>query len=383
MRKNGKYYIFLFVFMMYFVPRYLEYTTFAKIEYMTEIINALKMIAYVLAAILLMMQLMMRKKSIKYLIVFFCILLYFTYQGFVENRNSVFVVVLLSSIFDEKYFDKFISDILRLSIVLYISTIFSCWFGFIENVYTTRNKFNSQWIAGGNGFVYSGQMMMMLIPIVFMYYYKKRGKITLLDNIFWLSIDAFIFSKSLTIMGFVLIIFFIVIINILEHRRKHNNVTMLKRKNIVLMPFVFFAIDMILLWIYNKFFEVGQVLDVLFNGRLNLGNIMIKNYGIKMFGTSFFNNTNYGYYEILDSEYVYMIVGDGVIYTIIGLILLCCVVKYAQKKNDIYLVSIWIMVLFNAIFNNGIFNLVMNPFSIILTISIKDMFVNRKYNKFH
>lgn len=99
---------------------------------------------------------------------------------------------------------------------------------------------------------------------------------------------------------------------------------------------------------------------------------MINNYGVKLFGTNFVNNANNGFYEILDSEYVHMLVGEGIFYLIISLILCSFLLEYARKKKDYYLVLVWIIILFNAIFNNGIFNLVMNPFGIVLTISIRE-----------
>ena len=52
------------------------------------------------------------------------------------------------------------------------------------------------------------------------------------------------------------------------------------------------------------------------------------------------------------------------------------------KRQDAYLTLIWMMMLFNAMFNNGIFNLVMNPFGIILSVSIKDIFRKKHFGKY-
>lgn len=372
-KKIGSYHVFMFIFMLYFIPKYLEYTTFIKSENIQTWIDVIKNISYILAFLYLIIRIL---KKNKFYASFFCILIsaliYFSYQGFFLDRKSVFVVLIFSAIFEEQYFNNFITALYRISVLLYLLTIFSCKLGIIENVSTTRIKFGMEWIAGGNGFNYSGQMIMMLIPIVFMYYYRKRGKIKFLDNIVWIVINVAVFLQCLTIMGFLLNLVFILLFNVLQYKIKKQKVLLLDRKRVKNLPYIFTLITLILLWIYKNIPQIGVPLDNLFNGRLNLGNIMIKNYGVELFGTRFRNNTLYGYYEILDSEYLQMLVGEGVLYLIIALILSSFMLEYGREKKDYYLVLIWVMILFNAVFNNGIFNLVMNPFGIILTISIKE-----------
>ena len=79
---------------------------------------------------------------------------------------------------------------------------------------------------------------------------------------------------------------------------------------------------------------MGNILDKALNGRLNIGNIIIKSYGIKILGTNFTNGINNGYYEILDSEYMHMLVAEGILFLIVALILCCFVLKYTQLINN-------------------------------------------------
>ena len=119
-------------------------------------------------------------------------------------------------------------------------------------------------------------------------------------------------------------------------------------------------------------------IDRLLNGRLSVTDRIIDRYGIGLWGSSFENNTLDGKYEIIDSEYLYNALNAGVVYLVISLVLCVLIVKYVQMKNDACLTLIWSMVFINAIINNGIWGIVMNPFSILLVPALKDCFVERK-----
>lgn len=371
----GKYHLFMFAFMLYFIPKYFEYTTFANYENVQSFINVAKTLSYLLAIVIFVVKMVKeRKMPAFFFVVLLTAIIYFSYQGFVKDRKNIFVVLIFAAIFEKQFFDKFIKAVLKTSIALYLTTIISCYLGIIENVFTTRTKFGDYWTAGGTGFGYPGQMIMMLIPIVFMYYYQRRGKINLFENFVWIIIDCLVFSQCLTIMGFVLILLFIISFNILEYKIKRHKKLLLNFKGVKYFPFICVFITIGLLWVYKDIPKVGTMLDVVMNGRLNLGNVMIANYGVKLFGTEFVNNTNYGYYEILDSEYMQMLVGEGVLYLIIAIFLCYLILKYTQRNRETYITLIWVFVLFNAIFNNGIFNLIANPFGILLVICMRDNF---------
>ena len=74
------------------------------------------------------------------------------------------------------------------------------------------------------------------------------------------------------------------------------------------------------------------------------------------------------------------------LFLIVALILFCFVLKYTKLINNQYLSLIWIFILLNSIVNNGIFNLVFNPFSILITIYIRknlnNAYLKEKFDKF-
>ena len=241
-KKVNAYYIFAVIFVLYYIPRYIEYTTFIKIDEIKLIVTFTKLISYMLAFSYIVYK-VVQKKSISLLLS--TIMLFFLFQSFLGERKSVFVVLLFSTIFEEEYMDKYIRSLFNISVVLYVITFISSKAGIIENVITSRDKLGGAWIAGGNGFEYPGQMIMMLMPIVFMYYYLKSGKITWKDNVFWLVVDAFIFSQCLTITGTVMIALFIACYNVLQYTKKTKDSKILASGIIKFLPFIFLLASLI------------------------------------------------------------------------------------------------------------------------------------------
>ena len=115
----SKYYVFIFIFLMYFIPKYFEYTTFVKINGVIQIINVLKLVSYALAIIWWSINILGKKKiPVYYYILILFLLVYFTYEAFIKDRNNVFIVLLFSLIFEEKYMRRYVNDILKISVFL-------------------------------------------------------------------------------------------------------------------------------------------------------------------------------------------------------------------------------------------------------------------------
>lgn len=372
--KNNEYKFFRFILMLYFVPRYLEFTTFINYETLNSFFKISKLVSYILVIGLFLVKTYETKKlNIRHLLFIGLIIVFYIFMLFLNGSRTILIVLLFSLCFNEDNFAIYIKDILTFSVIFYLLTVVSCGAGLIENVVTSRDKFGGVWTAGGYGFEYSGQMIMMLIPIVMMYYYIKGEKIKLKDNILWLLITCLVYSKCKTIMGAFVIILFIVAFNIIKTNNILNSL-LVNSRFISYAPLFFSVIALVLIVLYRQNTELGNALDVLVNGRLSVFSRVYDNYGIKMFGTGFVNNTLDGRYEIVDSEYLFMLVSDGIVYFLISLIICFSLIRYAQMKNDYILVLIWITVFFNAIFNNGIFGLVMNPFSILAVPSVEMLF---------
>ena len=379
MRKKSttNFIVFIIIVLMYFIPKYLEFTTYNYYEEVRTVIHVLKNISYVCAAAWYLLKVIYKGKySFKYMIAICFATIYLSYQAFLEDVKAIFVVFLLSLIFDERYLYRYVRTIFSCSCILYIFTIISCRIGIIENTVANREKFGDIWTAGGNGFEYSGQMIMMLIPIVFMYYFLRRNKITLLDNLLWIGITFVVFLQCKTITGAVLILLFIFSFSFINCKGIRTRI--IKSKFVKMLPVVSCSVIVLLELLYRRRLSFMVTIDQLLNGRLSVTDRIIDRYGIWLWGSSFENNTLDGKYEIIDSEYLYNALNAGVIYLIVSLVFCVLIVRYVQKKHDACLTLIWSMIFINAIINNGIWGIVMNPFSILLVPALKDYFVERK-----
>lgn len=363
--KVNSFSLFYSIFLLYFIPRFLEYTTFVQLNYVNNAFEVCKTISYLLIIAYSMYAYIKRDRvSLKYLIAVVICLVYFVYQAFFENEKAIFVVFLFSLPFDIRWFDTFIKKTYHVSVFLFLLTIGCCCLGIIGNMTTEFSKMGIDTYRYSLGFIYPGQMMMSMMPIVFMYFYIN--KVTLVRSFIWIVIDILAFIVSKTVMSFAIILLFILLCNFfkaIQGDKKHSKVSTC----IIYSPYICFVITLFLLWLKANGSMIGEKIDVIVNGRLNLGNIFIDMFGIKWFGTDFVNSTEY-YYQVIDSEYVYMLVASGIIYTAIALKLMEICIRYKKDENKWCI--IWILLFFNAIVNNGVFNYIFNPFGIILVPAI-------------
>ena len=131
--KDIRYMIFVITFVLYFIPRYLEYTAFVNYDYLSVIITACKAVSYVIALILFAIGMSKKRRiNIAFIFVAITILIYFAYQSIARNINPLFVVLLFSLIYKEKYNEWYLNIVYKLSCVLYGITVVSSKLGLIE-----------------------------------------------------------------------------------------------------------------------------------------------------------------------------------------------------------------------------------------------------------
>ena len=242
----------------------------------------------------------------------------------------------------------------------------SSFIGITENVVTSTDKYNMVFTRSSLGFNYPGQLMMSFMPIVFLYYYLNDKKTSWWTHVFWTICAGMVFIFSQTIMPLMVILMFIILFVIFKNWS--NNFYKIFQP--YWMPFFSFILTIVLLFLRLANNKVAIIIDNIANYRFSLGVTALKQYGISFLGTGFQNINDGTQYLILDSEYIFMLISNGVIYTVIAILLFTSVVKWAQVKKEKTLVLIFVLIAINAIFNNGIFNLIFNPFMIVLNQSI-------------
>lgn len=357
---------FYLAFTLYFFTRYSEYLAINNAE-IISCMSILKNISYLMCiAIILFYSVGMTKLYINRIVIYCIIISFVFYQVLTHNANSIFVVILFSIAFADGNLRRFLKYNYFLNLCCFIFTIISSFVGLTENVVTSTDKYNMIFTRSSLGFNYPGQLMMSLMPIIFLYYYLNDKKTSLCTHVFWMICAGIVFIFSQTIMPLMVILMFIILFIIY----KNWSNSFYKVFQPYWMPFLsfFLTIALLILRLINNKFAI--IIDNIANYRFSLGVTALKQYGISLLGSGFQNINDGIQYLILDSEYIFMLISNGVVYTVIAILLFTSVIKWAQVKKEKTLVLIFVLIALNGIFNNGIFNLIFNPFMIVLNQSI-------------
>lgn len=369
--RSNQYFMFYIPFVLYFMMSYMEYTTLIKINGVETLVSIGKGLSYIIAVLVCGIRVVqVRRYSIKYFFLAIVLFTFFTYMAIFQGRRNIFVALIMSLIFNEKYFTRFLRDYIKLASVALIVTIILSLVGVIDNIEGIRYKFGTTMNSYALGFSYHGQLMYMTIPILFTYYYLKGKKITFRDNIFWLIIILSMFAITKTIMPTFLGLLFITLDNILIKNKQFTN--LLNKKWINYVPILFFLLTIMFLYLYKIGNSLGMGIDLISNGRYHLGVTIIDIYGVRLLGTEFENNS-IDFYQYLDSEYMHMLVAEGILYTCFSIIVGIFIMKYTLKNHNSCARLIWILIFFNCMFNNGVYTLTMNPFCIMMIPSIRGL----------
>lgn len=370
--------IFIVFFMMYYIPRFIEYTMIVEFDVINSLVGLVKNMSYLGTLICVGIRLVARPiiSLDKQRLIRAAVFLFFTYQAFVKDRNSVFVVLCLGMLYQKSYQRSFLKSVLIVSSFMFIMTIALSVCGLIPDVLTDFNKLGISTYRHSLGFIYAGQLIMQFVPIVFVYYYLNSSHINFVDNLFWISLATLLFIFSKTIMGYMIILVFIFLFNLIKKNRFRSFKTISENNIYRYMPYLACILTFVMMYLYRAGVGIISIIDSIMNNRVKLGTVFWDIYGIKLFGTAFQNDMRY-YYQVLDSDYMYFLISCGIIYTILSMWIVKKIMDSVIKKGDIFLYCIWLILTVNSIANNGLFSLVMNPFVIDAFASIGQNYCNK------
>jgi hypothetical protein len=371
---------FVLAYAIYFIARYMEYTSIISYNGAETVIDYIKIVTYCIFAILIILRNRINiLKNGKYALFILAVLAIAVYQIFLGRGNSIFVIALIGlayfNVFKDGEIDRFIQANLSLNILMFATVVILNAFKILPNVNTSMLKFgNITFNRSSLGFVYPGQLQIACLTLVTLMTYVTKDKNSRLFKIFSFTLSTVIFMYSQTIMPYLMTLLAIMIIQ--------NEETLILKKRVFLHSATFCFIITIILVIL-KYFNISAAneIDVLLNYRLSLSVTAIRKYGITMLGT-FFRNINEGgptgEYLYLDSEYMYILISNGIIYSIFSLIILKILNAFMFRTNKFAAYSVLIVWYINGIVNSGIFNVLFNPLIICIFPAIKNYFIKIK-----
>lgn len=371
---------FVLAYVAYFIARYMEYTSILSFDGAETIINNIKIAAYVVFAILIIMR---RKINIvrkgTYVLFVLAIFTVASYQISLGRGNSIFVIALIGlayySTYSKNSIDSFVLMNLILNIFMFATVIVLNIAGVLPNVTTNEVKLGGIVFSRASlGFMYPGQLQIACLTLITLMVYMTRERKAYLYKMIAFAFSTAIFMFSQTITPYLVSILAIFII-------RNKKLSKFDKRFFLHIATICFGITVILVAL--KYYNISAVngIDVLLNYRLSLSVTAIRKYGITFLGTLFHNINEggpSGEYLYLDSEYMYILVSNGIIYTTFALVTLKILNKYLVNQNKPAAYAVLIVWYLNGIVNSGIFNILFNPLIICLFPAIKNYFFKSK-----
>ena len=246
------------------------------------------------------------------------------------------------------------------------------------------------------GFVYVSQLPTLLLELIFLRIYLNEIKNK--DSNFWeyfvYLFMLFIVYKITNLRNLLMVGIIFIIISIFIKKLKWvkiNNSVGTIFKYIFLICFIF---SFILTKNYTIYSKEYQKLDKILTGRLRISNELINSYDVKLFGNKIemygsssikYGGINSEDYFYIDSLYLQLLYRDGIIISIIFLIMYYYVMKKCIERNDeigiIFAIWFFIVAVYSLIGDNFLsvaFNI---PILAIYTIKNKKEMKQDKKNE--
>ena len=368
-KKSTYYQLFIIAYSMYFIPSYIEYTLLTSINWINDIITPLKNVSYLLCAGLIGIRLLMNKTGFSKFLIYILFGTFFVYASFQFDARGMMPVMLFGMAMDQKMDKDLLHYSLHLNIFMYLLIILLSVCGIIGSVGTNLSVARIGAVTARNsiGFNYPGQLAMQFFPIIFLWFYDRNVRIKKIDYIIFLTLTILVYLVSGTIMS-TMIVFLFLFLNSVVSKHENGGIISSRIGRFVYCncPLIFVILTFIFIIMVDKGSNIGNLIDALCSSRFTICARNINSYGIHPWGSPGFTNYVDTYiYNIVDSEYIFNILSYGYVFFFVLLVFSYFVLKGVINKGNNILSIVWFLYFLNSIVNNGTYNLIMNPFSVL------------------
>lgn len=318
-----------------------------------------------------------RRYSIKKLVLFVAIVLTFTIAGYITRRVHIMTYALLIIAATScKSCNSAIKAALIGSALSGAIVLISSQIGFIPDIKMTRgsykdfDKFFYSNIAHCFGYDYYHHIPYKLYFIMLGVMKVKKKEMTWLEILMWITVNFIIFyftTVRITFyLGFFSLMLYIILIKFKLFKIDNKAV-----KNVMVLSFpITFVGTSLFYYFYNGNSPIYAQVNFFSSGRLQLAREAFERYSINLFGNYIktYAATSTKSYFYLDSGYIFTLLGYGVLFSIIIVIMYSCLCRFACERNDKALLIWLISVLIFTISNNVWVDLPMNPILVVFPI---------------
>lgn len=303
-----------------------------------------------------------RKIKLNKLIISMLILLVFSTAAYHTDRNYIFVRCLFLLCASATEFKKIVKVSLISSLVPLLIVILMSQIGYLPDY-----VFNHDGAAAHSlGFPYYSKAPYILLYCIIEYMYIKNNNLSWFKLILVLMINYVTYKITTLRLSFYLFmiawILFVLLVklNLADLRKGRKKYIVCSFYPLAFIVTVWSALH------FNMQEKFWREMNALLSGRLELSNTAFKKYPITLFGQHIemqgnqyhVINPNYFY---IDSGFIYSLLGYGLIFTILTILIYSYLFKFSCEKNDkamfIWLVTIMIF----TIINNTWVNVTYNP----------------------
>ena len=284
-----------------------------------------------------------------------------------SDYSSLLVTIVLIISARRVKFNRIVRTILFVSVAFSVSQFFLSQIGIIEDYTFNRfigGEYTEAHALGFKHYIFLGAFCMSLTMI----YVYLRDNITFFEMIILLALNYYLYRLHTTRLAFLISVLFLICVY-LSQKIRFSFASKMVRRIVALVPYICFVGTWIILYLYStkRFMLINEIFSTT-NARLSQSAIALGRYGITLFGRNILQigmtDTLYGSEtssSYIDSGYVFMLLGYGVVFSLIYLFLLSKVFVYLYERKSIVMCLWFGAMLVASVVNNFLFDIVNNP----------------------
>ena len=325
-----------------------------------KIFMLMRILSYSLVAIKFIIDFLQQKyRGYEFFIIVITMFMAFiSYKSRTINYLTYLIYIIVGK--DIEYI-KIIKSAFFAIVVSVILVISLCLFGIIKDVVSEMETRNRHAL----GFKYAPFLSNYSFYATLYYIYIRKNKMKNIELLICFILSILIFYATKTRSAFALTVLSLIITFVVNNVKALSDYKSIYKYLLYAATIILPLFIIIISIFYNPEIKIMSMLNKLLNGRIALGNAAINEYGIHLFGqyikfTS--SSTAEARYNIVDSAFVLYLLILGIVFFVLLIIFLLYFVKLIDKKKDIYLAYIYIILMLHSTFDAQLLQMSYNYF---------------------
>lgn len=357
--------MFLFSYMIYIVLRFINGSALRDV-----VPFGFRRGSKILVILMLLFTIVIKRKMTQKAIMrTFYVVLIGVFVALVSKDANMFCIMLFLIVSQFVDFDKIIKTCMYTNIIMSLVVVSLCLLGKLQN-HSYRHYsliLKKMTTVHSYGFLHYSMPTYIILFVSIMVLYYKRDKFTYLFMLVVNLISYFVFTTKLPFFLSILFIFLIVIFNDIKIFAKIKKAIL---KISSLLPLILLGLT----YFFSKLFDKSKIWMVILNqvlgDRLYQGHVGLSKFGIGLLGKQFdmagvfslsAEQLGLGDYLYIDSDYLYMLLRYGVIFTLFIIIIYIVMLKKFENERYYFFVAWTMICLFFAVSNWCLYIIEFNP----------------------